>query len=150
MAAEEPPPKTGSEEPNAAALAFYAGAYGRILRFMLGVAVVALAGLWLRLGRGFALAFLAGCLIAAVNFYWLKRTVEALADRVTGSGQPQSGKGIVARFLLRYFLIAAGAYAIFKISEASVYGLLAGLFLPVAGILCEAGYEVVVSVRRGY
>ncbi len=148
MPAEEPQSATGNRE--AASDAFYSGAYGRILRFMLAAAAVALAALWWRLGRGFALAFLAGCLIAAINFYWLKRTVEALADRVTGSGQPQSGKGIVARFLLRYFLIALGAYVIFKISEASVYGLLAGLFLPVAGILCEAAYEVVVSVRRGY
>ncbi len=136
--------------PAPAAEAFYSGAYARILRFMLAAGVVALAALGWRLGRGFALAFLAGCLIAALNFYWLKRTVEALADRVTGSGRPQSGKGIVARFLLRYFLIAAGAYAIFEISAASLYGLLAGLFLPVAGILCEAAYEGVVSVRRGY
>lgn len=141
---------TSTPTPEPHAEAFYSGAYGHILRFMLAAGVVALAALWWRLGRGFALAFGAGCLIAAVNFYWLKRTVEALADRVTGSRQPQSGKGIVLRFLLRYFLIAAGAYVIFKISAASVYGLLAGLFLPVAGILCEAANELVVSVRRGY
>ncbi len=148
MPAEEPQSATGNGQ--AASDAFYSGAYRRILRFMLGVAVVALAALGWRVGRGFSLAFGAGCLIAAINFYWLKRTVEALADRVTGSGRPQSGKGIVARFLLRSLLIALGAYVIFRISAASVYGLLAGLFLPVAGILCEAAYEAAVSLRRGY
>lgn len=141
---------TSTPTPDPQAEAFYSGAYGRIVGFMLAAGAVALAALWWRLGRGFALAFLAGGVIAVINFYWLKRTVEALADHVTGTGRPQSGKGMVARFLLRYFLIALGAYVIFKISEASVYGLLAGLFLPVAGILCEAAYEVAVSVRRGY
>ena len=45
------------------------------------------------------------------------------------------------RFLLRYVLMALGAYVIFTVSPASLYGLFAGLFLPVAAIACEAAYE---------
>jgi len=55
----------------------------------------------------------------------------------------------VLRFLLRYFLIALGAYAIFKISRNGLYGLLVGLFLPVGAILMEAGYELYAVLRRG-
>ena len=90
-----------------------------------------------------------GCAIAFVNFHWLKRVVSALADRATASGERQSSKGVVLRFLLRYFLIALVAYAIFKISRNGLYGLLAGLFLPVGAILLEAFYELYVALRRG-
>ena len=48
---------------------------------------------------------------------------------------------MVLRFLLRYVLMALGAYVIFTVSPASLYGLFAGLFLPVAAIACEATYE---------
>ena len=128
---------------------FYSGAYARIVRFMLLAGAVASTLVFVRWGAMVAIGFVVGCGIAFLNFYWLKRVVTALADKVTTSGTPQSSAGIVARFLLRYFLIALGAYAIFKISTASLYGLLAGLFLPVAGIFCEAAYEGWVAVRRG-
>jgi dipeptide/tripeptide permease len=129
--------------------AFYSGALDRIRRVMIVVAailtVVAGARYGWRLGLGFAL----GCVISYVNFYWLKRVVSAMADRITKSGKGESGKGIVLRFLLRYVLMGLAAYAILSVSPASLYGLLAGLFLPVAAIACEAGYEVYVAVARG-
>jgi ATP synthase I chain len=96
-----------------------------------------------------ALGFACGCVIAYLNFLWLERVVTALADRITRSGRRESAKGVVLRFLLRYFLMALGAYVIFTVSPASLYGLFVGLFLPVAGIACEAAYEVYVAVARG-
>lgn len=104
---------------------------------------------WLGFGWRVALGFACGCAIAYLNFHWLERVVAALADRITASGRRQSSKGIVLRFLLRYFLMGLGAYVIFTVSPASLYGLFAGLFLPVAGIACEAAYEVYVAVARG-
>ena len=128
---------------------FYAGAYARILRFMLALGIVAAITLWMRFGVAVAIGFAVGCAIAFVNFHWLKRVISALADRATATGERQSSSGVVLRFLLRYFLIALAAYAIFKISRDSLYGLLAGLFLPVGAILIEAGYECYASFRRG-
>jgi hypothetical protein len=55
----------------------------------------------------------------------------------------------VHRFLLRYFLMALVAFAILTVSRESLYGLFAGLFLPVAAILCEAAYEAYKIVVRG-
>ena len=127
---------------------FYSGAYGRIVRFMLALGVVATVAVLARFGVIIAAGFVVGCAIAFVNFYWLKRMVSALADRATASGERQSSKGVVLRFLLRYFLIALGAYAIFKISRDGLYGLLAGLFLPVGAILMEAVYELYAALRR--
>ena len=128
---------------------FYSGALTRIPRFMIAIALVLSATGWLRFGWRIALGFACGCAIAYLNFHWLERVVSALADRATQSSYRQSSGGIVVRFLARYFLMAAAAYAIFSVSPASLYGLFAGLFLPVGGIACEAGYELYVAVSRG-
>ena len=49
---------------------------------------------------------------------------------------------------LRYVLMGLAAYGILAVSPASLYGLLAGLFLPVAAIACEAAYEAYVALAR--
>jgi len=128
---------------------FYAGAVTRIPRFMLGLAAIFTIAAWLRFGWRVGLGFACGCAIAYLNFHWLERVVSGLADRVTQTGERQSGKGVVLRFLLRYFLMAVAAYVIFSVSPASLYGLFAGLFLPVAGIACEAAYEIYAAFARG-
>ena len=127
----------------------YSGALPRIQRSMTVLAFVLPVLAWLRFGFRTALGLACGCLIAHINFVWLKRGVEGLADRIVSARKPQSGKGIVARFLLRYVLMGAGAYVILTVSPASLYGLLAGLFLPVAAIACEAAYEAYVALARG-
>ena len=128
---------------------FYSGALERIRLFMIVIATVATVAAWIRFGWHIALGLACGCPVAYLNFYWLKRVVIGLADRITQSGAPKSGKGIVLRFLLRYFLMALAAYAILSVSPASLYGLLVGLFLPVAAVACEAAYETYVALARG-
>jgi hypothetical protein len=103
---------------------------------------------WWKFGRSTALGFLLGCVIAYLNFHWLKSGVTGLADKVTDTGKRQSGAGIVARFLLRYVLLGAAAYGILTSFPASLRGLLAGLFLPVGAIACEAGYELYVGISQ--
>ena len=128
---------------------FYAGALGRIRHFMaaLGIALILIA--WWKFGLRPAIGFSFGCAIAYVNFYWLKRVIGGFVDRAAGATTSQSGQGIVVRFLLRYVLMALGAYVILTVSPASLNGLLAGLFLPVAGIACEAIYELYGALVRG-
>lgn len=128
---------------------FYEAALTRIPRFMMWLAAVFAVAALLRFGWRVALGFICGCAVAYLNFYWLERVVIAFADRATRTGQPQSSGGIVLRFLLRYFLMALAAYAIFSVLPASLYGLFAGLFLPVAGIACEAVYELYAAYARG-
>jgi hypothetical protein len=128
---------------------FYARSLDRIQTFMLvlGIAALITACIFFgwRIGMGFAL----GATIAYLNFHWLKRVVAGLADLTIGSGTPASSRGVVHRFLLRYFLMAIIAFVILTVSRKSLYGLFAGLFLPVAAILCEAVYEgYVILIRR--
>ncbi len=147
------PEQFGSGEEDPAAAKFYSGALGRIRRFMLGLGASGTVGVWAWYGWRMGLGFLAGAIVAWANFLWLERIVEALGRRATkeAAGQNrESGGGVVARFLLRYALIALGAYVIFRGSPASLYGFLGGLFLAVGAILCEAGYEVYGALRRGF
>ena len=128
---------------------FYSGALHRIQRFMSVLAPLLVAAAWWKFGLRPAVGFAFGCAIAYINFHWLKRVIAGFADRATGAATSQSGQGIVFRFLLRYVLMAVGAYVILTVSPASLNGLLAGLFLPVAAIGCEAMYELYVALARG-
>jgi ATP synthase I chain len=128
---------------------WYVGALQRIERFMtaLGVLglVIALALFGWRIAVGFAL----GSLIAYLNFHWLEKMVEKLGDVTVQSGVPGSGRGITQRFLLRYLLLALLAFVILRVSREILYGLFAGLFLPVGAMLCEAVYQTCVALARG-
>jgi small-conductance mechanosensitive channel len=113
---------------------------------MIALAVVLSVAAWWKLGRASALGFLAGSVIAYLNFHWLKNGVSVLADRATNTGKSQSGMGVILRFLLRYVLLGVVAYGILTSFPASLGGLFAGLFLPVAAIACEAVYELYANL----
>jgi ATP synthase I chain len=128
---------------------FYAGALDRIRRFMAALAIPLIAAAWWKFGLRSAIGLTVGCIIAYINFSWLKRVISGFVDRAAGTTTSQSRDGIVSRFLLRYVLMTVGAYVILTVSPASLNGLLAGLFLPVAAIACEAVYEVYGALVRG-
>jgi hypothetical protein len=128
---------------------FFAGALDRIRRITIVLGVVSSIVVFLRFGIGVGISFVVGCVISYVNFHWLSQAVNAIADRVTQIGRAGSSNGMVVRFMLRYGFIAIGCYVILMSSKSSVYGLLGGLFLSVAAILCEAVYEASVALRRG-
>jgi len=143
------PPQIDTTPIDAAAEHFFSGALRRIERIMIVLAALLAGAGWVKFGLRPAAGFGLGCAIAYVNFHWLKRAIFGFADRATGSETRQSGGGIVFRFLLRYVLMALAAYGILTVSPASLNGLLAGLFLPVGAILCEACYELYAAVVRG-
>ena len=147
--ADDHPNSATSTAPPRNADHFYGSAVARIRNFMLVLGPVLCAAAWAEFGLRAATGFLLGCVIAYLNFQWLKSGVSGLADRVTDTAKPQSGRGIVARFLIRYVLLGLAAYAILTSFPASLRGLLAGLFLPVAAIVCEAFYELWAALRRG-
>jgi hypothetical protein len=120
---------------------FPARALDRIRRFMIVLGLAALITAQIFFGWRITLGFALGATVAYLNFYWLEKVVAGLADLTIQSGTPASSRGIVHRFILRYFLMAFIAFAILTVSRESLYGLFAGLFLPVAAMLCEAGYE---------
>jgi len=85
---------------------------------------------------------------SVVNFFWLKRVVAGFTGAIVNDANRPSAGLLVFRYLVRFALITFAAFVIFKGSRASGYGFLAGLFLPVAALMCEAAYETWVAVRR--
>ncbi len=120
---------------------FHTRTLERIQKFMfvLGAAalVTAMSMFGWRIGVGFAV----GGAVSFLNFYWLKKVVAGVAAAAARTGPAVSSRRVVQRFLLRYFLMALAAFVILTVSRDSLYGFFAGLFLPVAAMLCEAGYE---------
>ena len=111
------------------------------------IALVLVVVAFIKFGSRVGIGFTIGCVIAVLNFHAIKQVVAIFADRVT---QQQTTKptGTKFRFALRYVLVGLVVYVIFKSSFASFPALLAGLLLPVPAILAEAGYEVLVVLRR--
>lgn len=126
---------------------FYAAALRRILRNMAVIGAALVLAAFIKLGFRVATGFAIGCCIAALNFYWIKRIVAILADKITQQ-QTAKPRGTKLRFALRYILVGLIVYVIFKSSVASFNALLTGLFLPVPAILAEGAYELLVLLRR--
>jgi ATP synthase I chain len=129
---------------------FFAGAVRRILKFTLIIAAFLVVPTLWRFGPATAAGFAAGAAISWINFQSLRRGVDGLVERFADHPPSQRGGVVVVRFVLRYLLVAACAYAIFKGSRPAFEGFLFGVCLPVAAMMVEAAYETYMVFRRGY
>jgi hypothetical protein len=128
--------------------AIYARVIPRLLRIMLVASVLLWApAFWLYGWRG-AIGFAAGAAVSYINFLALTRGVEGLAERIVNRHSREKGRKIVLRFLVRYGLVAAVAYAIFKGSALAFRGFLGGLCVTVAAMMIEAGFEAYAAFRK--
>src|SRR5260370_7668997 len=95
-----------------------------------------------------AIGFVFGAVVSYVNFRSLPRGFEGLADRIVNRDSREKGGWIILRFLVRYGLVGATAYAIFKSSSLAFRGFLWGLCVPVAALMAEAVWEGYTAFRR--
>jgi ATP synthase I chain len=120
----------------------------RLLRNMLVASILLLGpAFWFYRWAG-AIGFAFGAVVSYVNFRSLTRGVEALTERVVDHGSREKGGRIVLRFVVRYGLVGAAAYAIFKGSTLAFRGFLWGLCVPVAALMAEAVWEGYTEFRR--
>ncbi len=129
---------------------FYDAALGRIRRFILILGAIGIVICVFEFGRTVAAGFILGAIISYVNHTSLERVVSALGERVTTGQSRERGGTIVARAVFRYAAIALGAYVIFRVSQAALYGFLAGICLTIAAMACETAVEVYGALRRGF
>jgi hypothetical protein len=136
---------------------FFSGAGRRMMRAMAAAAVAGIAIGWLARGWRWAAGFAIGAILSAMNFRSMKRAVAAIstlaAERTAFPAEgppapPPSGAGVAIRLMLRYALIGAVGYAIFKSSFVSLYAYFLGLFLFLAAIFAEAAYEIYCNFRH--
>jgi ATP synthase I chain len=138
------------EPTSSAADEFFAGALRRIRKYLLAVSAVGLVVCLVFFRWPVAAGFLAGAIVSYINHRWLERAVDALGERITTGQSKERGGGIALRAALRYVFIAVGAYVIFNVSHAGLYGFLGGVCLPIAAVACEVAVEVLVTLRRGF
>ena len=129
-------------------LSIYERIIPRVLRNML-VASVLLVGpaFWFYRWAG-SIGFAFGAAVSYVNFRLLTRGVEGLADRIVNRNSREKGGWIILRFVVRYGLVGAAAYAIFKSSSLAFRGFLWGLCVPVAALMAEAAWQGYTAFRR--
>ena len=121
----------------------------RVLRNMLVVSVLLLGPAFWFYGWAGSIGFAFGAAVSYVNFRSLTRGVEGLADRIVNRNSREKGGRIILRFLVRYGLVGAVAYAIFRSSSLAFRGFLWGLCVPVAALMAEAVWVGYVAFRRG-
>jgi hypothetical protein len=124
--------------------AFYAAGERRIelLTIAIGAAAsIAAAIIWgWRAGAGVA----SGAGLSWINYRWLKQGVATLARLSTAQSRTMAGAEkarvparVYLKFLGRYALLIAAAYAILRGFKLPAASLLAGLFAVIAAVLVE-------------
>ena len=120
----------------------------RVLRNMLVVSLLLLGPAFWFYGWAGSIGFAFGAAVSYVNFRSLTRGVEGLADRIVNRNSREKGGRIILRFVVRYGLVGAVAYAIFRSSSLAFRGFLWGLCVPVAALMAEAVWEGYTALRR--
>lgn len=94
----------------------------------------------------FTLGLALGCLLALLNFRWLRSSVRDILSAGTSTTPP----GTMWLFLIRWFVVGAVAYLAILTGYVSGVALLVGLFAPAVAIMMEAIYMAFKSfARRG-
>ena len=145
---EENAPAETRDRPTIDELSLYERIIPRVLRNMLVVSVLLLGPAFWFYGWAGSIGFAFGAAVSYVNFRSLTRGVEGLTDRIVNRSSREKGGWIVLRFVVRYGLVGAAAYAIFKSSSLAFHGFLWGLCVPVAALMAEAAWEGYTAFRR--
>ena len=125
---------------------FASHALRRISRFVTLFCVLGTAAFWIGLGWKAGGSFVLGALIAVINFQWLQYSVQKVITAFVGGAGKRPR--IWHKLLLRYVLLAAVVYVIFKGYSLDTPAFLVGLLLPVLACMCEAVYEAFVAFQH--
>ena len=115
-----------------------ARAEARLPRWMVLCGLVALIVMLLFRQVLIAAGFALGAALGILNYYWLHEVVGALVK----AGQARVPKSLVGKLLIRYPLAFGVVFLFFKTGWLPPMSVLAGLFVPVAGILIEAIVQI--------
>ena len=107
----------------------------------LAVLLSAVAAPW-RVTTGLAL----GGALALLNHHWLRTSVRAAFSNAATTGvRPKLS---IARFILRYFVVAAAIFAAYTFDLVSIVATLAGLSAFVVAALVEGFIQTLLTFRQ--
>ena len=125
---------------------FAAQALQRIFRLIILFSVLGTVAFWIGFGWKAGGSFVLAAVIAVINFQWLQSSIQKVITAFL-AGTAKRPR-IWHKLLLRYVLLAAVVYVIFKGYSLHTPAFLVGLFLPVLACMCEAVYEAFVAFQH--
>jgi ATP synthase I chain len=120
-----------------------ARAQTRLPWLMVGLALAVTLG---AAGTGrflFAAGFAFGAAVAILNFHWLHQTI----GHLFAAGQVRLPWLVITKFVVRYPLAFAALFLFYKTGWLPFPAIIAGLFVPVGGILIEAVFQLREGLR---
>ena len=119
-----------------------ARAEARLPWWMAGCTVLGTLVALLVAQRRFAAGFALGGALAILNYYWLHQIVEALV----AAARPRVRTFLVLKFVVRFPLAFAAIYLFYRTGWRPFTAIVAGLFVPCAGVLIEC----IVQMSQGW
>ena len=120
-----------------------ARAEARLPGWMAACGAIAVVAMLIRAQFGFALGLALGAALAILNYYWLHESVSALMS----SSVTRIPNGLILKLLIRYPLAFGAVYLFYATGWLPFAAVLLGLFVPIAGAMIEAIFQVVESLR---
>lgn len=130
-------------------------AYQRVLRFAIGLSILAIPAAGILAGWRNSLGLAMGSGIGILNLVWLHQGAELLIRRMiaaagnaASAGEGPSKLRVMLFFPLRYFAVIMAVYAILKGYPGVLVSFIVGLALPVVALMGEGVYEAAVLQRE--
>jgi hypothetical protein len=108
----------------------------RVWRNIFAVVAIAVVIAALTADLKFMLGLVLGGALALLNYKWLHSSLRA----VLAAGSQKAPPGTMIKFVVRWLVIAAVAWAANKTGYFDAVAILAGLFAPAVAVMIEAGY----------
>lgn len=115
----------------------------RVLRNIFAVVALAVVAAAIFADLRFMLGLVLGGGLALLNYKWLHSSLRA----VLAEGNEKAPPGTMIKFVVRWLMIAAIAWAASKTGYFDPVAILAGLMSPAAAVITEAGYVAYKSLR---
>ena len=114
----------------------------RVLRNIFAVVAIAIVIAALTADLKFMLGLVLGGALALLNYKWLHSSLRA----VLAAGSQKAPPGTIIKFVVRWLVIAAVAWAANKTGYFEAVAILAGLFAPAVAVMIEAAYATCKGV----
>jgi len=115
----------------------------RVWRNIFAVVAIAVVVAAIVADLSFMLGLVLGGGLALLNYKWLHSSLRA----ALGTGSEKAPPGTMIKFVVRWLVIAAIAWAANKTGYFDPLAILAGLFAPAAAVMVEAAYIAYKSFR---
>ena len=115
----------------------------RVWRNIFAVVAIAVVIAALTADLKFMLGLVLGGALALLNYKWLHSSLRA----VLAAGSQKAPRGTMIKFVVRWLVIAAVAWAANRTGYFDAIAILAGLFAPAVAVMIEAVYVAYKAFR---